>query len=115
MNSIKVQQPFFDQIKNGTKTIEGRIYKDKFASIVSGDVIKIYDASNNNNDYFITAYVKDVRRYMSFYHYLFYEGLERTLPSINNINHGCDMYYQYYTHEQERMYGVVAIELQVIV
>jgi ASC-1-like (ASCH) protein len=112
MNSIKVQQPYFDYIKNGVKTIEGRINKDKFASILPGDVIKIYDASSTNK--FVSAYVKDVRRYDYFSQYLWYEGIEKTLPDIH-MRDGCSVYYQYYTPEQETKYGILAIELYVIV
>jgi ASC-1-like (ASCH) protein len=110
MNSINVQQPYFDFIKNGQKTIEGRIRKDKFASIVEGDVIKICCDGQ-----FITAYILGVRRYTSFYHYLYCEGLAKTLPNIDNINKGCNVYRKFYTYEQEKKFGIVAIELYIIV
>ena len=113
MQSIKVQQPFFDFIKNGKKIIEGRLNKGKFEYINTGDVIKI--CCNDDEHIFITAYIKDVRKYISFYQYLFYEGLEKTLPNISNINDACNVYHKFYTHDQEKKYGVIAIELQVIV
>lgn len=114
MQSITVQQPYFDFIKNGTKTIEGRINRDKFASFAQGDVIKIY-CNTDDESKFITAYIKDVRRYVSFYHYLYCEGIQKTLPNVHNIYEGCGVYYQLYTLEQEKKYGVVAIELYTIV
>lgn len=113
MQSIKVQQPYFDFIKHRQKTIEGRLNKDMFAAICQGDVIKIL--CSNDERTFITAYVKDVRKYPSFGHYLWYEGLAKTLPNVKNILEGCRVYYQFYTPDQEKKYGVLAIELYVIV
>lgn len=117
MNTIHVEQPYFDFIKYGIKTIEGRICKNQYSKMACGDVIKIAcgDDLPYNENKFVTAYIKDVRRYVSFWHYLMCEGLERTLPNIYNVYDGCNLYYKYYSHEQEMLYGVVAIELHVLV
>lgn len=38
---LDVQQPYLDLIKNGKKIVEGRLGKDKYLSLVKGDLIKI--------------------------------------------------------------------------
>lgn len=106
MHCINVQQPYyFDCIKNGAKTIEAHIYTDKFSSILQGDVIKIcFDTK------FITAYVMDVKHYVSFYHFLCSKGLANT-----SLQNDCDVYHQVYTHQPEKELGVIVFELYVIV
>ena len=39
--SINVQEPYHSFLLNGTKTVEDRLNKGKFASINAGDIIEI--------------------------------------------------------------------------
>ena len=55
--------------------LHGRLNKGIFKSFVKGEKIKI----KNNNDYII-AKIKKIRKYSSFEEYLTQEGLRRTLP-----------------------------------
>ena len=50
--------------------------------------------------------------YNTFNDYLVMEGLKRTLPGIKSINDGVNIYYSFYSKEQENMYGVLAIEIK---
>ena len=54
--------------------------------------------------------------YPNFKTYLETEGLKRCLPNMEKygIEHGLSVYYKYYTKEDEREFGVVAIRLNVI-
>lgn len=110
MEQIHVQQPYFDYIKTGRKTIDGRINKGKFAHLTEGQMIKILC-----DDEFVTAYIVEIKRYHTFKEYLMCEGLPNTLPGINTVEDGCDVYYQYYTQQQEEEHGVLALHLLVIV
>ena len=51
--------------------------------------------------------------YKSFTSYLIVEGLNKTLPTIENLEDGLKIYYSYYKSKDEEKYGVVALELQV--
>ena len=42
------------------------------------------------------------------------EGLKRTLPGIKTIEQGKEIYYTYYTQEQEKEFGILAIEVKKI-
>ena len=42
------------------------------------------------------------------------EGIERVLPGVHNIEEGVRIYRQFYTEEEEKNYGVVAIEIEPI-
>ena len=52
--------------------------------------------------------------YPSFENYLENEGLRNTLPSIEDPNDGLKIYQTYYSEEDEKIYGVIALELRVI-
>ena len=39
------------------------------------------------------------------------EGVNRVLPSISDVDEGVNVYYKYYSREDEERYGVVAIGL----
>lgn len=41
--TINVQQVYLDAIKNGSKTIEGRLATEKYRSLRPGDVLTIYN------------------------------------------------------------------------
>ena len=49
-----------------------------------------------------------------FEEYLSMEGLRKTLPLVKTIKEGCNIYYQYYTREQEQQYGILAIYVKKI-
>ncbi len=109
IKEINVQNPWFQYIKNKDKKIEGRLNKGIFKSFVKGEKIKIV----NGND-FVIAKIKKIRKYNSFEEYLTQEGLRKTLPNINTIQQGCDIYYKFYTKEQEKEFGILAIEIKII-
>ena len=109
IKEINVQNPWFQYIKDKKKKIEGRLNKGVFKSFIKGDKIKI----KNGND-FIIAKIKKIRKYNNFEEYLSQEGLRKTLPSINSIQEGINIYYQFYTKEQEKEFGILAIEIKII-
>lgn len=116
---ISVSNPWFDALFYGKKTIEGRLNKGKFALLNVGSVIVISRTGGNANSRFsgppppnMVAVVTDVMYYKSFEDYLSQEGLARTLPGVCSISDGVSIYHQFYTIEQERNNGVVAIHLR---
>ncbi len=109
IREISVQNPWFQYIKDKKKKIEWRLNKGIFKSFIKGEKIKI----KNGNEYII-AIIKKIRKYNTFEEYLSKEGLRKTLPNINTINEGCDIYYKFYTKEQEKEYGILAIEIKIL-
>jgi len=61
----------------------------------------------------VTAVVTGVNAYSSFEELLSQEGLARTLPGTDTIASGVATYRAFYTEEQERRNGVLAIHLRV--
>jgi ASC-1-like (ASCH) protein len=109
MKEINVSEPWFSLMKNKKKRIEGRLNKGVFSTLEKGEIIKFV----NNNDSF-KAKIKKIVKYNTFEEYLSQEGLKRTLPKVLTIEEGCNIYYKYYTREQEKEYKILAIYIKVI-
>lgn len=104
--SINVGEPWFEHIVKGKKDVEGRLNRGKFAELERGNQLFINDGA-------IVAKIVRVTPYLSFEEYLRIEGLKRTLPGISTIEEGIAAYRQFYSEEDEHLYGVVAIELEI--
>ncbi len=102
-------EPYFTFVKNGLKTIEGRIKKGWYQKISAGDHIIIYNEEETEN---LEVLVKDVRTYKSCRDMLEHEKLEKVLPDAQSIDDGVKIYERFYTEDQEKEYGVVAIEIE---
>ena len=58
--------------------------------------------------------ITKIIKYSTFEEYLSQEGLARTLPGIKTIKEGIDIYYKYYTPEQEKEFGILAIYIKLL-
>ena len=106
---MSIQEPYFTLIKNGRKKIEGCLDKGKAAKLIIGDKIRF---TNNNKS--IMVRVVNIVKYPSFEDYLIQEGLRRTLPNIDSIKKGVNIYHTFFTPEQEQQYGVIAIYVKLL-
>lgn len=117
---LNVQEPWFSKIKQGRKTIEGRLCSEKIASIRKGDFLTIglsqtnSDNEKNNLVNLVRAIVKDVVKYPSFDKYLSQEGLKATLPGVQTIQEGVNIYRKFYPEDKEKKLGICAIHLLLI-
>lgn len=103
------KEPYFTFVKNGQKTIEGRLRKGKYAKIQSGDIIEV---NNEDETEKIDVLVKRVAYYRSIKEMLTSEPLKRILPNVNTIDQGINAYREFYSPEQEKEFGMVAIEVE---
>lgn len=103
---LHVSEPWFSLIKNGKKTIEGRLNRDPTKYKV-GDTLII-----KNKDT-IELKITALTTYKSFKEMLEKEGLDKVLPdeSVKTIEDGINIYYKFYKPEDEEKYGVIAIQL----
>ncbi|PON63555.1 ASCH domain containing protein [Parasponia andersonii] len=98
---LHVQDPFFSQMKDGLKRIEGRCAFGKYRRIQSGSSILFNEC--------LVFEVQDVRRYASFSDMFQVEGLAEVLPGVESIKEGVQLYRKFYTEEKEKSSGVLAI------
>jgi ASC-1-like (ASCH) protein len=102
--------PYFTFLKNGVKTIEGRVKKDWYRYVTKGDHIIV---NNEGDTESFETVVQRVTTYTSIKSMLENEELKKLLPDAESIEHGVKIYRRFYTLEQEREFGVVAIEVKV--
>ncbi|KAG2371211.1 uncharacterized protein HKW66_Vig0213850 [Vigna angularis] len=98
---LHVQEPFFSQLTDGLKTIEGRCASGKYNRIKSGNLI-LFNKS-------VVFEVQGVRRYPTFFAMLEAESLGKVLPGVESGEEGVKVYRRFYTEEQEHENGVLAI------
>lgn len=107
-----LSEPWFSLMSVGLKTIEGRKNKGRFKEMKIGDIIRWH-----NDDFgYRTFDTQIINKYEfnTFQEYLEQLGLNNCLPGINDLGLGLNVYYKYYTKEDEQKYGVVAIELKLL-
>tara|TARA_B110000037_G_scaffold191061_1_gene224367 strand:+ start:69 stop:407 length:339 start_codon:yes stop_codon:yes gene_type:complete len=106
-----VKEPWFSLIKNKQKIVEGRLNKGSSKEIKKNDIIKWVNGEES-----VITLIRRVTIYKNFKNYLEKEGLRNTLPheKINNINDGINVYYKYYSKEDEEKYGILAIQMEVL-
>jgi ASC-1-like (ASCH) protein len=61
----------------------------------------------------LTKITKKVE-YNTFAEYLNNEGLENCLPGMTSLEHGLSVYFKYFTKQEEKEFGVIAIHLELI-
>jgi len=102
--SIDIQEPYLTFIINGEKTIEGRLNKGKFAQIKAGDILKVGPDG-------IQFRVLNKNIYSTFREMIEKEGLANIVPDKDNIDDATNIYYNFYTKDQEKEFGIVAIRV----
>ncbi|CAI9777052.1 unnamed protein product [Fraxinus pennsylvanica] len=98
---LHVQEPFFSQLNDGLKTIEGRCAFGHYKQIKSGDILLFNKC--------VMLQVQDIHQYASFREMLEAESLAKVLPGVENIEEGVQVYRNFYSEEKERLNGVIAI------
>ena len=108
-HKMNVQQPWFDLMKQGKKTVEGRLNRGKFKSLQIGNIIEW-----TNKQHTFKLKIVGIRKYKTFKEMLEKEGLGKVLPTKNNIKDGIAVYRQFYSEKDEIENGVLAIEFNKI-
>ncbi len=107
-----LSEPWFTLISLGLKTVEGRKNKGRFKEMNVGDIVQW-----TNNDFAPRTVLTEVivkTEYKTFGEYLEAEGLDKCLPGIKDLDIGLSVYYKYFTKEDEKEFGVIAIRLKLL-
>uniref|UniRef100_A0A0D9XR28 ASCH domain-containing protein n=1 Tax=Leersia perrieri TaxID=77586 RepID=A0A0D9XR28_9ORYZ len=100
---LHVQEPYFTQLRAGTKKVEGRLAAGNYNRIAEGSLLLFNKCLLLN--------VQAVRKYGSFSEMLRTEMISEVLPGISSIEEGVGVYRKFYTEEKESLYGVLAISV----
>ncbi len=119
---LGVQSLYFDLIKKGMKTVEGRIAKDKYRRLCPGEIIRFYDQDHNQNKEikiqglnFLEAHIISIEYFTSFSQMLTYYGVKNCLPGVKNLEKALEIYHSFpgYQSEAEKL-GVLGIEIKIV-
>jgi ASC-1-like (ASCH) protein len=102
--SLNVQEPCLSFILYGQKTIEGRLNKGKFKDLKIGYILLI----GPDQKRFL---IERITVYKSFREMIKNEGIENVIPDKDNIEDAEAVYYKFYTKEEEKEFGVLAIKI----
>lgn len=85
-------EPYFTFVKEGIKTVEGRLNKGKYKEIQPKDHIVVF---NNEETKSFEVVVIGVRNYFSFKELLEKEGLKKVLPNAETLEDGINIYREF--------------------
>jgi ASC-1-like (ASCH) protein len=106
---IKVSEPWFGYIGNGTKTWEGRLNKGRFSYFDVGTRLKVILEGNPSKYHYLE--IVEIRLFDTFEDALMDIGIEQVLPGIDSYEEGVRIYEQFYPMEDQQRYGVVMFRL----
>ena len=110
MKRIHCQEPWFSKIKQGLKTVEGRKFSAKYASLHPGEIIEMHCDTGS----FLVEVLK-VITYKSVEEYLHSEGFDRVLPGIASFEHALEVYLQYNSRDELKTAGgFLALHLKLL-
>ena len=92
-HEMKLDEPHFSNIKNGLKTIEGRIYDDKRKNMIIGDTI-IFINRENHNDRFQKKITKleIFKPPITFGEVINQNNFKMLIPNAENVEGAVDVY-----------------------
>ncbi len=103
IHKMRLKESPFERIKNGTKTIEFRLYDEKRSKIKIGDQIEFSKLPDLQET--ILVDVLDLYRDNTF---------ENLFHNKEEIKRKTSSMYQYYSPDEEKQYGVVGIKISLI-
>lgn len=106
------QEPYFTYIKQGIKTVEGRLNKGKWIEMQIGDEILVDNLPNSTETFLVQIIGKN--NYKSFREMIIFEGMGNVIPEAKSIDEAESVYYKFYTKEEEERFGVTAIRIKLL-
>ena len=108
---MKLYDDPFEQIKNGTKKIELRLFDEKRANLKLGDNI-VFDRVNDPQDT-VTVKVTGLLRYNTFEE--LFNDINMDLVAISgSLAEKLEVVHRIYSWEREQEYGVLGIHVELV-
>lgn len=110
MVNLSLQQEYFNAIRLGLKTVEGRLNSPKFNDLKVGMNINFTCMITHE---LIVCSVQAINIYANFKDMLTTEGLKNMLPKITSINEGVTLYESFPGYrEGVKKLGALAIKIK---
>ena len=101
-----LKEPAISYIINGSKKVEGRLFKNTFKNISIGDKITFY-----NNNKTVDVKVTKLGKYNDFGQMLISTGIKNTTPKAKSFNEAISLYNTLYSKDDIKNHGVLAIHI----
>ena len=102
----------FQQIKDGIKTVEMRLNDEKRQKLKVGNYIDFVHTQDDTNR--VKAKVVALHYYSTFKALLSDNLFDKCGCNGYTVESAAECMYQYYAPEQERLYGVVGIKIELV-
>lgn len=102
--TFNVQEPYKTYLLNWEKTIEWRLNKWKYASLKVWATLSFESGE--------TFEVKNLTYHKSFSEMIWMLWKESIIPNAKSDEEAINVYYSFYTHDEEKNFWVVAIHLK---
>ena len=106
-------------IKAGAKTIEARLNRSKFAKYKPGDRVWLREDVYENGEIMrsiprqVLVSIQKIEHYVDFKTMLTRVGFQRVIPRAVSLQDATQECLEFYTSEQEKQYGCLAIYFKV--
>ena len=112
IHEMKLQQKYYDFIKNGTKRIEIRLFDEKRQQIKIGDTIKFLKEDNQDESFEVK--VIGLLRYNSFED--MFKDFDISVLSDKSMTKDelISVLEKFYTKEKQEKYGVLGIRIELL-
>jgi len=110
---MKMQPQFFEKIKNNNKTVEIRLFDEKRKALRIGEQIEFSKQPELREK--ILVEIIELRKFPDFVSLLNeYSLSEMGFAETISQKDFLQTFYQYYTPEEEKMFGVIAIKVKLL-
>ena len=107
---MKLQQPHYDNVKEGYKIYEIRPNDDKRQQMKIGDTIVIYNNDDDSSSYQVV--ITDKHYFKDFKDAIEGSELKKLLPNVNTVNEAIELYESFPNYiEKSEKYGIVRFTL----
>lgn len=111
IHEMKLNDLAFQNIKKGIKRFELRLYDDRRKNINLGDTIMFRNLNDSEDT--ISVKVLALLRYPTFAD--FFKDIDYKLcGTANSLEEKLDRVHTFYTTEQEKEFGILAIKIEII-
>lgn len=109
IHQLRLMEEYFQAIKNGSKTIEARLYKPKYEAFAVGDQVEFTSSSGATH----RCTIQDIQHHDTFSEMLHKIEIQGCIPFTNDHAVALQVHKSIYREQgdEERKYGVIAIYL----
>lgn len=117
---IGIETDVLHSILAGEKTVEGRLARGRFLNFEPGDILRFREDVWRDGRIVRSipdrgaAKVTQILRFDTFEEMLRFVGIESVLPRADDLESAVAVYRQFYTPEDEKEHGVLAIFFELV-